>query len=85
MLEKGGFSFIALLVINPIAILLYQNLVFQPLPQGELASREISHQRRTISSVATPKQVDISSSKVVKPSIANCDSAHQNCPVASIE
>lgn len=85
MLERGGFSFVALLVINPVAILLYQNCTFLPVTQSELASREMLPQKRVISSVSTPEKVDLNKLKVAKPTISECDSAHESCPVADIE
>jgi len=85
MLERGGFSFVALLVINPVAILLYQNCTFLPVAQSELASREMLLQKRVISSVATPEKVDLNKLKVAQPSIADCKSSHEECPVSDIE
>jgi hypothetical protein len=85
MLEKGSFSFVALLVINPVVILLYQNCSFLPVTQSELAAREMGSQKRAISSVAAPQKVDINKLKVSKPSVAACDSSRQACPVSTLE
>lgn len=85
MLERGGFSFVALLVINPVAILLYQNCSFLPVAHSELASRELSPQKRMISSVAAPEKIDLNKIQVAKPSIAECKSVHDNCPVSGVE
>lgn len=85
MLERGGFSFVALLVINPVAILLYQNCSIVPVTHSELASRELVAQKRVISSVATPEKVEIGKIKVAKPTISECNSNHENCPVSGVE
>lgn len=85
MLERGWFSFVALLVINPVAILVYQNYSLLPVTHSELASREMISQKRVISSVSTPEKVEINKLTVEKPSIASCQSSHENCPVSNIE
>lgn len=85
MLERGGFSFVALLVINPVAILLYQNCSFLPVTHSELASRELAPQKRVISSVTTPEKVEINKIKVAKPTLSDCKQAQENCPVSNIE
>lgn len=87
MLERGGFSFVALLVINPVAILLYQNCSIVPVTHSELASRELVVQKRVISSVATPEKVEIGNKiQVAKPTTNTaCNSAHENCPVSGVE
>ncbi len=85
MLERGGFSFVALLVINPVAILLYQNCTFLPAAQSELASRDMLPQKRVISSMNAPEKVDLNKLKVAKPSIADCKAGHDNCPINDIE
>lgn len=85
MLERGWFSFVALLVINPVAILVYQNYSLLPVSHSELASREMISQKRVISSVGTPEKVEINKLQVAKPSIASCHSGHDNCPVSDIE
>lgn len=85
MLERGGFSFVALLVINPVAILLYQNCTFLPVSHSEIASRDMMTQKRSISSIATPEKVDINKLKVAKPSVADCNASQENCPVSGVE
>jgi hypothetical protein len=35
MVNKGGFSFVAMLVINPIVILFYQNCSMSPISQAK--------------------------------------------------
>jgi len=85
MLERGWFSFVALLVINPVAILMYQNYSLVPVTHSELASRELVSQRRAISSVSTPEKVNINNVPVKKTTIASCSSSHENCPVSDIE
>jgi hypothetical protein len=51
MLEKGSFSFVALLVINPMLILMFQNCSFAPIAQSSVAKSSVAAQSRTISSV----------------------------------
>lgn len=51
MLEKGSFSFVALLVINPMLILMFQNCSFAPVAQNAVAASSVESQSRTISSV----------------------------------
>jgi len=85
MLERGGFSFVALLVINPIAILLYQNCTFLPVAHSELATRDSLTQSRSISSVGAPQKVDANKLKVASPSLTDCQDSHKNCPVSNIE
>ncbi len=86
MLEKGSFSFVALLVINPVVILLFQNYSLVPVTQSQqLAAKGLAPQKRSISSVLSPNKVDIYKLKVANPSIASCDSAHQHCPTPEIE
>lgn len=85
MLERGGFSFVALLVINPIAILLYQNCTFLPVAHSELTSRDTLTPSRSISSVGTPQKADANKLKVATPSLADCQDSHKNCPVSNIE
>jgi hypothetical protein len=52
MLERGGFSFVALLVINPLLILFFQNCSFAPVLHSEVAAQSVRPtQQREISSV----------------------------------
>lgn len=85
MLERGGFSFVALLVINPLAILLYQNCSFLPVTHGELASKELLTQKRAISSVATPERVDVNKLKTTNSNLADCKEDKENCPASGVE
>jgi len=85
MLERGGFSFIALLVINPIVILLYQNCSLSPVTHSEVASRQLITQKRTMSSVGTPEKVEINKVKVALPTIKDCNPSLENCPVTGAE
>lgn len=43
-LNRGSFSFVALLVINPIVILLYQNCTVSPLSQNRSAFAQQNYQ-----------------------------------------
>jgi hypothetical protein len=51
MVSRGGFSFVAMLVINPIVILFYQNCSMTPVSQAANTSPA-----RAVSSVAAPAQ-----------------------------
>ncbi|MGZ3742381.1 MAG: hypothetical protein ACXWRE_11540 [Pseudobdellovibrionaceae bacterium] len=83
MLERGGFSFVALLVINPVAILFFQNFTLLPTTQSELASREFMPQKRIISSIASPAKAKVTErTKEVSPTLADCKNNLGNCPVS---
>jgi len=85
MLEKGGFSFVALLVINPVIILLYQNCSLLPAAQSQLAAKELMPQKRVISSVGTPEKVDLTKIRASNPSLSECKGNVEVCPVATVE
>jgi len=86
MLEKGSFSFVALLVINPVVILLFQNYSLLPVTQSQqLAARDMAPQKRNISSVINHDRGDSYKLKIAKPSITSCDPSHQHCPTPNIE
>jgi hypothetical protein len=86
MLARGGFSFVALLVINPLVILLYQNSTFSPTGSRELASRNILPQKRFISSVTTTEKVDIHKLiRVTSPTVADCHGKLGNCAISEVE
>jgi hypothetical protein len=51
MLEKGSFSFVALLVINPLLILLFQNCSFAPVTQSQVTAASGGSGPRDINSV----------------------------------
>jgi hypothetical protein len=69
MVNKGGFSFVAMLVINPVVILFYQNCSMAP----------ISHAKNT-----TPVVVERQVASEAKPVIAEvkplCDESKKECP-----
>ncbi len=68
MVRRGGFSFVAMLVINPIVILFYQNCSMSPISH---ASRE--NPAREISSVK-PETAPTEANKNF------CDSNRSHCP-----
>jgi hypothetical protein len=72
------------LVINPIAILLYQNFSFLPATASELAAIDLTPQKQIISSTAIPGRVDINKlMQVASPTLAGCKSKLENCLVAN--
>ena len=90
MLEKGGFSFVALLVINPLVILLFQDFsLLPPTTQGQLASRDFVTQKRNISSVVSKVELNRSLTHAAlgnqKSTNSKCDPARQACPSLNIE
>jgi hypothetical protein len=74
MLNKGSFSFVAMLVINPIVILFYQNCSMAP----------ISHAKNTSAPTAAITRAVASESK---PVIATnvCPEGKKECPHPSME
>ncbi|MBK9324175.1 MAG: hypothetical protein IPM97_14715 [Bdellovibrionaceae bacterium] len=86
MLEKGTFSFVALLVINPVVILLFQNYTLLPETQSQqLAARDMAPQKRSISSVLNQTSSSGYKLKISKPNISSCNSSQQDCPAPNIE
>lgn len=69
MVNKGGFSFVAMLVINPVVILFYQNCSMTP----------ISHAQN-----APPKPIVRQVASEAKPVIAEvkpvCNETKKECP-----
>lgn len=88
MLEKGSFSFVALLVINPVLILLFQNCSFAPV--GQTQAHAESSQSRMVSSVgmmdkaAPGTKFHKNRPSLHKKSLAAC-SGKDLCPAAHIE
>ena len=68
MVNRGGFSFVAMLVINPIVILFYQNCSMAP----------ISHAKNTPQPAIT-RQV-ASEAKPVLADVKSCNSEKVTCP-----
>ena len=86
MFERGGFSFVALLVINPIVILLFQNCALIPETQSEAVAKSMILQKRSISSAEKAQVIDlIPTSKQAKSGLQDCLRNRQNCPVSSVE
>lgn len=54
MVNRGGFSFVAMLVINPIVILFYQNCSMSPISQAKNLTPIPSVVSRQIASEAPP-------------------------------
>ncbi|MBO9667612.1 MAG: hypothetical protein J7501_12460 [Bdellovibrio sp.] len=70
MVNKGGFSFVAMLVINPVVILFYQNCSMAP----------ISHAKNTTPPVAVTRQVASEAKPVIAEVKPLCDEAKKECP-----
>ncbi len=78
MVRRGGFSFVAMLVINPVVILFYQNCAMTPMSQAYRATpppREVS----SVSSQATTPPVK------PKATLEACAGAKASCTSASVE
>ncbi len=69
MMNRGGFSFVAMLVINPIVILFYQNCSMTPVSYAK--NTPPASVSRSIASEAQPK--------VATPEKAKCAEGQQNC------
>lgn len=60
MVNRGGFSFVAMLVINPIVILFYQNCSMAPVshakhsPPSSSISRQIASEAKPVALKFTP-------------------------------
>lgn len=52
MINRGGFSFVAMLVINPIVILFYQNCSMAPISQAKTTPPAVI--QRAVASEAKP-------------------------------
>lgn len=73
MANRGGFSFVAMLVINPIVILIYQNCSLSPVSYAKNTTPPAAISRG-IASVEKPKVADLKASKKV-----NCTENHKSC------
>jgi hypothetical protein len=75
MLNKGGFSFVAMLVINPIVILFYQNCSMAPVSHAEYKK--------------TPAVIERKVASEEKPVVAkladSCKEEKKDCPHPSME
>lgn len=72
MLSKGSFSFVAMLVINPIVILFYQNCSMSPISHAENKPRPTIV--RAVASEGT--------ATLYKEAKAECDDSKKVCPRA---
>jgi len=70
MVNKGGFSFVAMLVINPIVILFYQNCSMAP----------VSYAKNTTPKPAVVRQVASEAKPVVANVKAVCTDQKDKCP-----
>lgn len=59
MVQKGGFSFVAMLVINPVVILFYQNCSMAPISYAKNTPPPVTISRQ-IASEAAPVVAEIS-------------------------
>jgi hypothetical protein len=70
MFDRGGFSFVAMLVINPIVILFYQNCSMAPVSMAKdnrptFVSRSVASEQKPI--LATSKKDECLDSKKICP------------------
>lgn len=70
MVNKGGFSFVAMLVINPIVILFYQNCSMAP----------VSYAKNTTPKPAVVRQVASEAKPVVATIKSACVEQKDHCP-----
>ena len=70
MMNKGSFSFVAMLVINPVVILFYQNCSMAP----------ISHAKNTTTVPAITRQVASEAKPVVADIKPICKDDKKECP-----
>lgn len=70
MMNKGSFSFVAMLVINPVVILFYQNCSMAP----------ISHAKNTTTIPVITRQVASESQPVVADIKPTCNDEKKECP-----
>lgn len=68
MVQRGGFSFVAMLVINPIVILFYQNCSMTP----------ISHAKNNLPPVAS-RQIASENNAVAVQYIPGCQDQKRSC------
>lgn len=75
-MNKGSFSFVAMLVVNPIVILFYQNCSMTPVSYAKISSPPPTA-TRTVASEAPSVVVKTSSAEeIFKP---NCRENRKNC------
>ncbi len=70
MLSKGSFSFVAMLVINPIVIIFYQNCSMSPISHAENKPRPIIERAVASEGAAT----------LYKEAKMSCDDSKKVCP-----
>lgn len=71
MMNKGGFSFVAMLVINPIVILFYQNCSLSPVSHAKNATTPHSITRQ-VASEEKPVSADIKKDQCAEKDSADC-------------
>lgn len=72
MVNRGGFSFVAMLVINPIVILFYQNCSMTPISYAKntppaVASRSIASATKATAALPKPEMCNKGEQKCAKP------------------
>ena len=75
MVQKGGFSFVAMLVINPVVILFYQNCSMAP----------ISHASKTAEVKKPAISRSIASEQTSAESKIKCETGEQKCIHSTFE
>ena len=70
MVNRGGFSFVAMLVINPIVILFYQNCSMAPVSQA----------KNNTPVPVIERQIASESSSTVQKNKLVCNEAKRECP-----
>lgn len=74
MMSRGSFSFVAMLVINPVVILFYQNCSMTPVSHASNAPAKPAAIERQVASTAKAEVIDLKDSQ--------CPSEKKECPRA---
>ena len=83
MIQRGGFSFVAMLVINPFVILFYQNCSMAPISHASKVAQTIPPSPAIIESQSRSISSDRASAIKMLP--AHCLKQNANCPTSTIE
>lgn len=78
-MNKGSFSFVAMLVVNPIVILFYQNCSMTPVSYAKNSSPPPAAVVRTVASAESSGPVVVKSSNAEEIFKPNCREDRKNC------
>lgn len=83
MIQRGGFSFVAMLVINPFVILFYQNCSMAPISHASKVAQTIPPAPAIIESQS--RSISSEGSSPIRLLPAQCLKQGENCPTSTIE